>query len=111
MNNREIRQYDVVRVLAIYRQLNKSECSPGIRLPEIDDIATVIEVYEKPTVGYELESVDNNGETNYLVTIAPEDMDFEIVGNLNMNIGKRNTDDKGIKTAWKCKCPRQGEGE
>jgi hypothetical protein len=105
MNNQKIRQYDVVRILAINRVFNKNECEPGIRCPEIDDIATVIGIYEKPKLGYELESVGNNGETNWLVSVSSEDLEYEIIGNINIDTTTEKAYGHDNRKDWKCKCP------
>jgi len=82
MDQQNIRQYDVVRILAINRGFKENEYYPGTRSPAIGDLATVIEIYKKPELGYELESVNSKGETDWLVSMSPEDMEFEVIDNL-----------------------------
>ncbi|MEN6319552.1 MAG: hypothetical protein ABFD82_12445 [Syntrophaceae bacterium] len=77
MNSNGVQQYDYVRIMAIYRKFSKADCMPGTRVPEVGDIAAVIEIYDKPELGYELESVNERGETNWLVTVATSDLVFE----------------------------------
>ena len=77
MNETLIQQYDYVRITAIRRTFLKEECEPGTRTPIVGDIAAVIEIYDNPKLGYELESVNEEGETNWLVTVAATDMEFE----------------------------------
>jgi hypothetical protein len=77
MNKKDIRQYDYISITAIHRNFSKAECSPGMRVPKIADIAAVIEIYNKPGLGYELESVNERGETEWLITVAASDLVFE----------------------------------
>lgn len=72
MTQSKIRQYDYVRISKVCRHFRPDECKPGNRTPVIGDIAAVIEIYNKP-LGYELESVNENGETNWLITMEPSD--------------------------------------
>jgi hypothetical protein len=48
-----------------------------MRVPKIDDIAAVIEIYNNLALGYELESVNEWGKTNWLVTVAAPNLVFE----------------------------------
>jgi hypothetical protein len=77
MNKNDVRQYDYVRITAIHRNFSKAECRPGTRAPKIGDIAAVIEIYNNPARGYELESVNERGETEWLITVAAADLVFE----------------------------------
>jgi hypothetical protein len=77
MNKNDIRQYDYVRITEIHRKFSQSDCIPGTRIPEVGDIAAVIEIYDKPELGYELESVNERGETEWLITVAASDLVFE----------------------------------
>lgn len=77
MNKNDIRLYDYVRITAIHRNFSESDCIPGTRVPKIGDIAAVIEIYNKPALGYELESVNERGETEWLITVAASDLVFE----------------------------------
>ncbi len=79
MNKANINQYDYVRITAVHRRFSPEDCVPGTRLPEVGDVAAVIEIYDKPELGYELESVNEQGETNWLVTVAASDLEFEKV--------------------------------
>ena len=79
MNKDEVQQYDYVRITEVRRNFRREECLPGTRIPEVGDTAAVIEIYDKPVLGYELESVDEDGQTNWLVTITPPDLEFERV--------------------------------
>ena len=81
MSHSEIRQYDYVRITKVCRFFSQEECKPGNRTPVIGDIAAVIEIYDKPKLGYELESVNEKGETIWLITINASDLEFEKVTN------------------------------
>jgi hypothetical protein len=77
MNKNDIRQFDYIRITAIHRKFSKADCIPGTKVPELGDVAAVIDIYDKPELGYELESVNERGETNWLVTVAASDLVFE----------------------------------
>ncbi|NLD36302.1 MAG: hypothetical protein GX654_05465 [Desulfatiglans sp.] len=48
--------------------------------PEIGDIATIVEIYTNPTIGYELEcSNSKTGETLWLCTFDPLEVKLELV--------------------------------
>jgi len=72
-------QYDFVKIVRINKQFSKEECTLGKRIPKVGDKASIIEVYEKPCLGYELESTNEQGETNWLVTINSEDLEMELI--------------------------------
>jgi hypothetical protein len=77
MNKKKIHQYDCLRVTAIHCRFSKAECCPGVRTPEVGDTAAVVEMYHGAEVGYELEPVGERGQTNWRVTVAACDIDFE----------------------------------
>lgn len=72
------KQYSVVTIAELNREFSPLDSSVGDRLPQIGDEATIVEVYSEPTLGYELECVDKNGDTHWLVTFAPKDALFEL---------------------------------
>ena len=72
-------QYSVVKIISINRKINADDFDLNKRAPKVGDIATIIEIYEKPSLGYELECTDKNGITEWLATFAPEDADFELI--------------------------------
>ncbi|MDA8098198.1 MAG: hypothetical protein M0042_01070 [Nitrospiraceae bacterium] len=73
-------QYDIISIRRVNRQFTLDECKPGGRTPEVGDEATIIEVYANPGLGYELECVSKSGETEWLISISPDDLDMEVVG-------------------------------
>lgn len=73
------KQYSVVKLKEIKKQFNKNELSFGTRQPKISDVATIVEVYEDPTLGYELECVNKDGTTNWLATFLPEEVVMELI--------------------------------
>lgn len=76
----DFEQYQRVRITAIKRTFELSECFPGTRLPRVGDIATIIEIYRKPIPGYELECVNQkSGETEWLLSVAQGDLELEAV--------------------------------
>jgi len=72
-------QYDLVKIVRLNRQFTSKECMPGTRTPKVGDQAYIVEIYDKPKLGYELESVNEGGQTDWLVTIDPADLDMELV--------------------------------
>jgi hypothetical protein len=80
VNNIDYKQFDVVQITAIKKPINKSHItgSPGyIREPQIGDKATIVEIYNnQDTLGFELESVDKEGHTNWLYTCTKNEIDF-----------------------------------
>ena len=74
-------QYSTVKILALHREFDQLNVDRGFdrRIPRIGDVATIVEVYRTPTLGYELECCNSDGTNEWLVTFSPEDADFEIV--------------------------------
>jgi len=73
------RQYDVVKLKKINRQFSNNELSFSRREPKEGDVATIVEVYEKPTLGYELECSDETGITTWLVSLSPDEVELELI--------------------------------
>lgn len=73
------KQYSVVKLKELSRTFCKEDSIEGNYLPKVGDEAAIIEVYVKPTIGYELECVSENGDTSWLVTFSPEDAVFEVI--------------------------------
>ena len=76
-----LKQYSVVRIVALHKAFDQSNVEKGFdrRLPRVGDVASVIEVYRSPSLGYELECCNPDGTNEWLVAFAPEDADFEVV--------------------------------
>jgi len=72
-------QYDIVRIVRLNRPFALKECLPGKRTPKVGDKATIIEIYTNPTLGYELESTNQAGETEWLVSIRSSDLVMELI--------------------------------
>ena len=68
-----IKQYDVVRVIAIPEPSVLAKAEPYQRAPRVGDCATVVELYTDPP-GYELECSDSEGSTIWLGAFAPDDL-------------------------------------
>jgi hypothetical protein len=64
-------QYSVVKIKSINKTFDADDFKLNNRLPEIGDIATIIEIYEEPSLGYELECSDKKGITAWLITFSP----------------------------------------
>jgi hypothetical protein len=60
-----IRQFDTVRLKYGLREAG---------IPP-DSVATVVDVYEGPTPGYEIEIVDSNGRTLFLGSVTPDQIE------------------------------------
>ncbi len=73
------KQYDVVKIVSFknLKLIKKTEFDKNI--PEIGDIATIVEIYTNPSIGYELECSDRKtGETLWLYTFKPEQIQLEL---------------------------------
>ena len=75
----EHKQYNTVKLKEIKKQFYRNDMSVAEREPRVGDIAAIVEVYENPSLGYELECVDKNGITQWLATFSPDDAEFELV--------------------------------
>jgi len=73
------KQYSVVKLKKIFRRFDLNDLKFDKRHPQVGDEATIVEVYESPTLGYELECSDKNGVTEWLVTFSPEDAEFDVI--------------------------------
>jgi hypothetical protein len=60
-----IKQFDTVR---LKDGLPEEGLPPGT-------LAAVVEVYEVPTPGYEIEVVDDSGQTRYLGSVRPDQVE------------------------------------
>jgi len=72
-------QYSTVRIVALHREFDQSSVERRFdrRLPRIGDVATVVEVYRSPSLGYELECSRPDGTNEWLITFSPEDAELE----------------------------------
>jgi Domain of unknown function (DUF4926) len=67
-------QYDVVKIVEIINPAKAVKSEFDFRAPEVGDVATVVEVYSTPCLGYELECSDKEGITQWLVTFKPSEL-------------------------------------
>ena len=74
-----LHQYDVVQITALNEQFSSSSVWLGSNAPTVGDEATVIEVYEQPSLAYDLECVASDGSTKWAATLKPGDVDLELV--------------------------------
>ena len=71
--------YSIVKITALHKTFSNYGLSFCKRAPVVGDKATIIEVYDKPTLGYELECSDGKGDTEWLLTFSPKDAEFEVM--------------------------------
>ena len=71
--------YSLVRIVRLNKRFTNDDLSTAKRAPMVEDVAAVVEVYKSPGLGYELECVDEAGDTQWLVTFAVEDGELENV--------------------------------
>ncbi len=70
-----MKQYDVVRVVAIRNNRFDKHSASYQRNPAIGDTGTVLEVYTAPRLAYEVECLDaNNGYTIWLEAMFPDEL-------------------------------------
>lgn len=69
----------MVRIIALHKQLDAYDLSFSNRAPGESDKATIIEIYEKPTLAYEYKCSNKKGITEWLLAFRPSDADFENV--------------------------------
>ena len=76
-----LKQYSVVRILALHTEFDQSNVEKGHdrRTPRVGDLASIVEVYHTPSLGYELECSNPDGTNEWLVTFAPEDAELEVL--------------------------------
>jgi hypothetical protein len=73
-----IKQYDVVRIVAILDASVIGKAHPYQRPPRIGDRAAVLEIYSHPP-GNELECCGTDGHTIWLGGFSPDDLVLEVV--------------------------------
>ena len=64
----EFRKYDTVKIIEILNPEKTHKSDFNLAAPKAGDIATIVEIFTDPCVGYELECSDKNGITQWLVT-------------------------------------------
>jgi len=72
-------QYDVVRIKELLKPIEVLPDGFNCREPRVGDIATVVELYETPTVGYELECCRSDGQTEWLMTFSQNEIELELI--------------------------------
>jgi len=73
------KQYSVVKIVKIKKQICKEDLLVGSEVPRVGDLAAIIEVYEQSTLGYELECESEDGTTNWMLTFSPEEVELELI--------------------------------
>ena len=70
-------QYDVVRINRILKMPKEGVWKDvSCTVPKVGDVATIIEIYTDPIVGYELECSGSDGTTNWIATFNPKDIEL-----------------------------------
>jgi len=77
--NMKFKQYSVVRIKKINKEFDENDISFNNQLPQIGDIATIVEVYENPNLGYELECPNDDGTYKWLMTFSSTEIDLELI--------------------------------
>ena len=75
----QFKQYDVVKVIEILNPTKALKSEFDFRAPETGDVATIVEVYSKPYLGYELECCNEDGITQWLVTFEPSEINMVLL--------------------------------
>lgn len=78
-----INQFDTVRILKIKKKIKTEKGTSDKILPKVGDVATIVEIYNKPVIGYELESVDQNGQTRWLVAFKEDEVELLVINKGN----------------------------
>jgi len=73
------RLFDVVKIIKLNRTFDLKEITIGERVPKVGDKATIVEIYNNPILGYELECVGKDASTIWLTTFNPNDAVFELL--------------------------------
>ncbi len=73
----DCKQYDVVRIHEIRQLADFKIDSICRREPKVGDVATIVEVYTSPVLGFELECCDDDGVTNWLHAFTADDLVIE----------------------------------
>jgi hypothetical protein len=75
----EFKQYDTVKIVEILNPGKMEKSEFDLSAPKVGDIAAIVEIYTKPSLGYELECSDQDGITQWLVAFSPEEIVMELV--------------------------------
>lgn len=76
------KQFSVVKITSLHSAV-KPTSSPRGAVPSKGDTATVVEVYTAPSISYELECIDENGDTKWVATFEPSAATFELIFELD----------------------------
>jgi hypothetical protein len=72
-------QYDTVRIIKILNVAKAVKSEYNFSAPRVGDVATIVEIYTDPSIGYELECSDQYGITQWLITFSPEELKMDLV--------------------------------
>ena len=73
------KQYDTVKILEIKNPEKVVKSKFDLAAPKVGDVATIVEIYSNPTIGYELECSDEDGITQWLVTFEPHEIKLKLL--------------------------------
>ena len=71
-------QYSRVVFKSCTKIIADDEMSFGTRASRAGDKAAIVEVYDTPTAGYELECVNEAGSTIWLISFSAEEVELEV---------------------------------
>lgn len=72
------KQYDVVRIARLLEAPAADDFAVNQRPPRLGDVAAIVEVYQKPSLGYELECIAW-GQMEWLCAYPAEEIGLELV--------------------------------
>ena len=71
--------YSVVKIKTQHKSFSAENISMGGGEPKEGDLATIIEAYESPSLGYELECSNDNGVIEWLAAFSREVAELETI--------------------------------
>ncbi len=78
------KQYDIVKIFKFKDSISWSDDGISKREPQIGDIATIIEIYNSPALGYELECINDAGDTEWLHSFGADELELEFINKHNI---------------------------
>ena len=75
----QFKQYDVVKIVELLNPAKALKSEFDFRAPKVGDIATIVEIYSTPCLGYELECCNKEGITQWLVTFEPSEINMVLL--------------------------------
>ncbi len=72
-------QYDLVEIIKLNCTFKKEDVVFGFRLPKIGDTAFIVEIYSNPRKAYELECVQEDGDSPWMATFEENDAELKLI--------------------------------